>query len=992
MKARPVINLSPPATITRNSLRRAGATKRLFRRGLFCGTLALTALACVVFSLPSAAALRNLRRAGRPAAPANVQRSAVGPNTKSERAPAAGQVRPQQLLPGLFPALLQAQPPPAIETIATFDATCTTPQTVFNLGETICAKVTNAPTYPLFALRRISWVNTGGLILQQSNVNGANDSVTFTLPTELTSAEGLDRRGGWAVNSVSTADSSVHAQARFTVKSPTAPAANLSVFHYAQGGEAVVAAGAHIVYTVIVANDGPDDAQNVQLTEGDPTLSNGAATTPTFLSRAQLSGPAFTCAGDQNCAIATLPAGAVATFAFTFDTAPNTPQYTVITNTASVTDATADPRSSDNSSDAFAAVIGTSTAADCVLACPNDMTVTANTTQGGTAGAVVTFGASEPSGSCGTVSTSPASGSFFPVGTTTVTSTSSQGGGLCSFNITVLEAGGPTISCPANVAQTIIDGCAATIDPGTPTASNGATVTADRSDDKPLSEPFPVGTTSIVWTATDSAGRTASCTQTVTVNIDDTELPTITAPPDVTVTTGPDGATCGVIISDAILGQPTANDNGCSVSVSNTGVPAGNFFPLGTTTITWKATDASGNMATATQHVTVSDDTPPIIYAPANATYTCLSEVPAANPAQATGPDVNDQPGPPADNCGVPVVTVSETSSGAGSTASPRIITRTFTATDSHGNHTDAVQTITVIDGTAPTISAPANVTVNTGAGASSCSAVVSDAQLGTATANDNCAGVNVTRSGVPAGNVFPKGTTTVTYTATDAAGNTATATQAVTVNDTTPPVITVNGANPLTVECHTTFSDPGATANDACDGARVVTSSNNVNANVPGSYTVNYSTQDAAGNPATATRTVNVVDTTLPTITTNGQTPSMWPPNHKYQTFTVTNFVTGASDSCNTSLGVSNVVIEKVTSDETTSDGMIIAADCKSVQLRSERDGGGDGRVYIITFKVRDAAGNIGRATARVVVPHDQGGGAAVDSGVHSTVNGSCP
>ena len=164
------------------------------------------------------------------------------------------------------------------------------------------------------------------------------------------------------------------------------------------------------------------------------------------------------------------------------------------------------------------------------------------------------------------------------------------------------------------------------------------------------------------------------------------------------------------------------------------------------------------------------------------------------------------------------------------------------------------------------------------------------------------------------------------------------------------------------------------------------------------GTTTITYSATDPSNNTGTATQTVTVIDNTAPVITTNGQTLSMWPPNHKYQTFQVTNFVTGVSDNCS-SLGVGNVVIEKVTSDEiengngdgNTTNDIVIAADCHSVQLRSEREGNSDGRVYTITFKVKDASGNVGRATATVVVRHNPGE-AAVDSGVHYTVNGTCP
>jgi hypothetical protein len=376
------------------------------------------------------------------------------------------------------------------------------------------------------------------------------------------------------------------------------------------------------------------------------------------------------------------------------------------------------------------------------------------------------------------------------------------------------------------------------------------------------------------------------------------------------------------VVLDDELGQPTVTDD-CSATFTVSGIPPGHLFPIGTTTLTYTATDGAGHTATATQHITVSDNTPPVIFAPPNASYTCPEQVPALSPSQAFGPNiiVNGQevPGPVFDNCGNPAVTASQTTSGVGSVANPLVITRTYTAIDTHGNTASAVQLITVTDGMPPTITAPPDVVAYTGPGATTCDAVVSNAVLGTASAQDNCAGVTVSRS--PAGNTFPVGTTTVTWTATDWAGNTATATQNVTVIDNTPPVITTNGA-----------------------------------------------------------------------------TPSLWPPNHDYQTFQVTDFVSSVFDNCG-GVSVGDVTIQKVTSDEaedgdgdgSTLNDIVIGADCRSVQLRAERSGVGDGRVYTITFKVTDTHGNVGTATAKVVVAHNHGD-SPVDSGVHYTVNGSCP
>ena len=93
--------------------------------------------------------------------------------------------------------------------------------------------------------------------------------------------------------------------------------------------------------------------------------------------------------------------------------------------------------------------------------------------------------------------------------------------------------------------------------------------------------------------------------------------------------------------------------------------------------------------------------------------------------------------------------------------------------------------------------------------------------------------------------------------------------------NDDVPPVITISGLNPATVELGATYTDAGATANDAYHGTTTVTSSSNVDTTAVGSYTVTYTATDKDGNTATATRTVNVVDTTAPVVTVTGEDPA---------------------------------------------------------------------------------------------------------------------
>ena len=88
---------------------------------------------------------------------------------------------------------------------------------------------------------------------------------------------------------------------------------------------------------------------------------------------------------------------------------------------------------------------------------------------------------------------------------------------------------------------------------------------------------------------------------------------------------------------------------------------------------------------------------------------------------------------------------------------------------------------------------------------------------------------------------------------------------------DTTKPVITLNGSATVNHEQGTTYSDAGATATDAVDGSVTVTTSGTVGT-AAGTYTLEYSATDKAGNKATATRTVIVADTTSPVVTLVGE------------------------------------------------------------------------------------------------------------------------
>lgn len=973
----------------------------------------------------------------------------------------AGSTQRTQLR-SVFTASLQ---PPFFETVETFAANCTTPKTSFNLGETVCAKVTGAPAGGPFASRRFQWANTNPFVVRENDIVTSTQTDSFTLPTTNTSEVNgvtIDNRGDWSINSMDTSEGFMRATAVFTVRNPESAATDLEVTNVPRLDSGSPAANSDVVFMVEVSNNGPDTAANVSLSNPVPANTN-------FVSTTQDVGPAFSCnnpfpgdvSGTSVCTIASLPSGATARFLFTYQVLTGTADETQINSTSDLSSSTTEKDGANNSSTGTAVVITPT----CTITPPADITQQNDLDTQGHAlgGAIVTYAdpttsSSVTPSSCGVVECSPASGSFFPIGTTPVVCSDGANAPV-HFNVTVTDTEAPTISCPANVTAFEApsgSGSANVTYPDPTAADNSGQVTV--TTDHPSGSSFPVGTTTVTATATDAGGRTATCTFTVTVNpsnctlacpadvtvavatgetsaivnyadatpngtcgnitysqasgtsfplgttavtataetgeactfqvtvTGDVTAPTISCPTDITVS-----APANSCVASVDVGAATATDDVSApgqiqiVGSRDDGLALTDSYPVGTTTITWTATDGANNSSTCQQTIRVNDVSPPSITAPAGQTVfaneTCQAEVPDFAGIAVTS-----------DSCTTsdPIVVTQEPEAGV--FLGPGVHTITLTATDGSGNTNTATTTLGVVDNTPPsiTLNGDASVTVE-------CHTTFTDPG---ASAVDNCGGTSAASASGTV-NIDVPGTYTITYNASDAAGNAGTpVTRTVTVVDTTAPTITLNGANPMTVECHTSFTDPGATANDACSGSFAATASGSVDVNTPGTYTLTYNATDPAGNVAvTVTRTVNVVDSTAPTITLNTFAPSLWPANHKYKTFQLTDFVTGAADSCNLSIALNNVVIEKVTSDETengngdgnTSNDIVIAPDCKSVQVRAERNGGGDGRVYTITFKVADSAGNVGRATAKIVVPPNPSS-TPIDSGINYTVVGGCP
>ena len=350
------------------------------------------------------------------------------------------------------------------------------------------------------------------------------------------------------------------------------------------------------------------------------------------------------------------------------------------------------------------------------------------------------------------------------------------------------------------------------------------------------------------WMAMDACGNTTLASQTIVV--EDNTAPVFTyVPPAVT-------ASCESIPA---VGNPTAADN-CSGSpiityLGETIPNAGGACPGNFTIIrSWEARDECGNASIATQELTVKDISEPVVLTvPADETVSC-SAIPAVGTPTAT------------DNCDADLTITfnGETRSG-GSCANSYTLQRKWTIADDCGNTATAIQTLTVIDTTAPFFTmVPDDITV-------SCEDIPT---VGDPEALDNCASaVSISYTG----DLRIDGACPDTYkllrswSAQDSCGNIATTIQTITVRDQTPPVfISVPADETVSCDAVPAPAAPTATDNCAANVSIVYNGETRTDGNCPNSYTLSrsWTASDNCGNTSIVTQILTVQDVTPPSFT----------------------------------------------------------------------------------------------------------------------------
>ena len=401
-----------------------------------------------------------------------------------------------------------------------------------------------------------------------------------------------------------------------------------------------------------------------------------------------------------------------------------------------------------------------------ITACPGSIT---KGTDPGQCAAAVNFTLPTATDNCDgglTPICSPASGSAFPKGATTVTCKATDSSGnassSCSFTITVNDGEKPVISGSGNITQgTNPNQCSAIVKFST-TVTDNCDSNLVPTCTPPSGTAFVKGTTTVNCSASDTSGNQATALS-FTVTVNDTQQPSITCPQNISRSTDPNACT-----AVAAWDPPAGSDNCPGVGEPTCSPASGSTFQKGTTTVTCTVKDAANNSNSCSFTVTVNDTQPPTITSPANQVRN--------NDLNQCGAALSYPAPQTSDNCAVQSIACSPAS---GSFFPVGATTVNCLVKDTSNNQAAGSFSVTVNDAQAPAIACVPNVTGRTPRPGD----VGSVVNYSLPAATDNC-GVASVICTPASGAAFPLGVTTVACAAADRAGNQSTCSFTVTVFD----------------------------------------------------------------------------------------------------------------------------------------------------------------------------------------------------------------
>lgn len=376
---------------------------------------------------------------------------------------------------------------------------------------------------------------------------------------------------------------------------------------------------------------------------------------------------------------------------------------------------------------------------------------------------------------------SPTSGSVFPIGSSTVNCSATDGAGNTTngnFSVTVTDTTPPTLTLPAPIA-TSVNGTSATVT-YTATASDGGT-SLTPSCSPPSGSSFPLGTTTVGCSVTDAGGNTVSGSFTVTV--------TDTTAPSVSITSGPSGT---VNVRNATISF-TASDGTTSCQIDGGGYSACSSpaaytgLADGSHTFVVQAVDAASNSGSASSTWSI-DATQPALSLPSSA---IVGEADGPTGGNATYTVTASDNGAAL----LPSAVFCSPKSGAKFPLGDTSVE--CHASDAYGNVAKGAFHVVIRDTSPPTINAPdISVTATSPAGIHR-SDVALASYFSHVSASDLVSTPTLTNN---APELLPIGPTTVAFTATDAGGNSATKRAVITVlpaGRIAPPADLTPPANP---------------------------------------------------------------------------------------------------------------------------------------------------------------------------------------------------